>query len=141
MSKLNQPILAVVEVMSGPMDGMEIKIRKQVTNIGRMERVGLCLDCGYKFPGGFECPNCRSSKIRTEENDIILHLDRFTSRIHAHITFEDGRFWLEDRGSTNGTWLVRGESVERVTERKILSDEDTFLIGQTYLRLKTKNLT
>lgn len=122
------------------MDGMEIKINKQVVSIGRLEKYRVCLNCENRFSDGSKCPRCRSSRIRFEENDIVLPLDRFTSRIHAQMTFEGERVWLQDLGSSNGTWLVRGESEERINGREILRDGDMFLVGHTYLRLKTKNL-
>lgn len=133
--------LAIVEVMSGPMDGMKVKINKQIVSIGRLEKYKLCLNCEHRFADGSECPKCRSPRITVEENDIALPLDRFTSRIHAKITFEDKRVWLQDLGSANGTWLVRGESEERISGREILGDGDIFLVGHTYLRFKTENLT
>ena len=138
MSKFDGSTLAVVEVMSGPMDGMVVEIRKRVANIGRLEKYSACLKCGYKFLDEPRCPNCRSSEIRVEENDIVLPLDRYASRTHASITFEGGRFWLQDRGSMNGTWLVKGESLTRITGKETLNDRDMFLIGRTYLRFGAK---
>jgi predicted Zn-ribbon and HTH transcriptional regulator len=138
MSRSNEP-LAVVEVMSGPMDGMTVEIRKQVTQIGRLEKYSVCLKCGYKFLEEPRCPNCRSSDIRMDENDIVLSLDRYASRVHANITFEGGRFWLQDRGSTNGTWFTKGESLTRIVGKEVLNDKDMFLIGHTYLQFGAKN--
>ena len=86
--------LATVEVMSGPMDGMEIRIDKQVVSIGRLEKYRVCLNCDNRFSDGSECPRCRSSRIRFEENDIVLPLDRFTSRIHAKINFHQTREFM-----------------------------------------------
>jgi pSer/pThr/pTyr-binding forkhead associated (FHA) protein len=133
--------LAIVEVMSGPMDGMKVKINKQIVSIGRLEKYRLCLNCEHRFADGSECPKCRSSRTKFEENDIALPLDRFTSRIHAKIAFEGEKVWLQDLGSANGTWLVRGESEERISGRESLGDGDIFLVGHTYLRLKMGNLT
>ncbi len=43
---------------------------------------------------------------RDRGNDVVLsNLRRLVSRNHAEIWWEDGRFWLVDLGSTNGTWL------------------------------------
>lgn len=36
--------------------------------------------------------------------EVFLN-DRTVSRRHAHITFRDGRAFLEDLGSLNGTWV------------------------------------
>lgn len=68
-------VKALIEVMSGPMDGTEIRLAKEVTNIGRRS-----------------------------DNDIVLVLDPYVSRKHARITFDEGSYWLEDLNSTNGTW-------------------------------------
>ena len=141
MPRFGENTLALVEVMSGPMDGMKVKINKRVVSIGRLEKYRLCLNCGHRFADGFECPRCRSPRIKIEENDIALPLDSFTSRIHAKITFEGERVWLQDLGSTNKTYLVKGDSLKRVVEKEALGDGDMFLIGHTYLRFKTENLT
>lgn len=49
---------------------------------------------------------------RSDENTIVLD-DTFVSGEHAIIFQRDGRWWLSDRGSTNGTAVneqpVRGE--------------------------------
>ena len=141
MSKFDEAPLAVVEVMSGPMDGMTVEIRKRVVNIGRLERYSLCLKCGHKFIGEAKCPNCRSSNVRIEENDIVLPLDKYASRTHANITFEGGRFWLQDRGSTNKTWLAKEGSLKQIVGKEALKDKDIFLVGHTYLQFNTKNLS
>src|SRR5579872_2319708 len=40
--------------------------------------------------------------------------DAFTSNIHARLFRRDGSLWLEDLGSTNGTW-VNGERLDGAT--------------------------
>lgn len=134
MTRPSEPSAAVVEVMSGPMDGMTIEIKKQVTQIGRLEKYTACLKCGHKFLDDPRCPKCKSSDTKQEENDIVLSLDRYASRAHASITLEDGRFWLQDIGSTNGTCIVKGDSPTRIVKREPLNDKDMFLVGHTYLR-------
>ena len=43
---------------------------------------------------------------RAQGNDVTLSNPlRLVSRHHAEIRWEDGRFWLVDLGSANGTWL------------------------------------
>ena len=43
---------------------------------------------------------------RARGNDITLsNPRRLVSRHHAEIRWQNGRFWLVDLGSTNGTWL------------------------------------
>jgi pSer/pThr/pTyr-binding forkhead associated (FHA) protein len=65
-----------VELLSGPMDGLEFEIAKQTATVGREEM-----------------------------NDVPLALDGLVSRQHARISFENGEYWLEDLGSRNGTFV------------------------------------
>jgi len=51
------------------------------------------------------------------------------SRDHARITFQDGRFWLDDLNSTNGTYL----NGQRVFSRAPLRRGDQIRVGRTDL--------
>lgn len=51
------------------------------------------------------------------------------SRDHARITFQDGRFWLDDLDSTNGTYL----NGQRVFSRAPLRRGDQIRVGRTIL--------
>ena len=64
---------------------------------------------------------------REPSNQIILDDDRYTSRYHAWVTYENGKFYLEDLGSTNGT-LLNGELVEKQEQ---LRSGDKIKIGGT----------
>jgi len=64
---------------------------------------------------------------RDSDNDIVHINDSFVSRFHAWITFEQGRFWVEDLGSTNGT-LLNGEPLKR---RELLACGDKIKIGES----------
>jgi pSer/pThr/pTyr-binding forkhead associated (FHA) protein len=55
------------------------------------------------------------------------------SRRHARITFADGKYLLEDLGSTNGTFINRGKRLSPGT-RQSLSDGDEIIVGKTFLR-------
>jgi pSer/pThr/pTyr-binding forkhead associated (FHA) protein len=55
------------------------------------------------------------------------------SRRHARITFSDGKYVLEDLGSTNGTFVNRGKRLAPGT-RQPLSDGDEIIVGKTFLR-------
>lgn len=46
---------------------------------------------------------------RGTNNDVVLP-DSFASQEHARLFNRDGEVWLEDLGSTNGTW-VNGERI------------------------------
>jgi len=62
---------------------------------------------------------------RAEDNDVIL-ADNRSSRNHAMITNNNGRFFIRDLGSSNGTFV--GEV--RITEQP-LSDGDHIRLGDT----------
>jgi hypothetical protein len=57
------------------------------------------------------------------------------SRKHARIYFEDGQYSIEDKGSTNGTFVNRGRRLIPGT-KLILNDGDEIIVGKTFLRLK-----
>ena len=77
----------------------------------------------------------RKVKIgRGPSNQVIIPDDTFTSRNHAWITFEDGEFWLEDLGSTNGT-LLNGHPV---VKRQVLSSGDKIRVGHTELTFEVE---
>ena len=65
-----------LEVLSGPMDGSEFFLQKEITTIGREEK-----------------------------NDILMPFDTSISRHHSKISFENECYWLEDVGSRNGTYI------------------------------------
>lgn len=55
------------------------------------------------------------------------------SRRHARITLTDGKYLLEDLGSTNGTFINRGKRLSPGT-RQTLNDGDEIIVGKTFLR-------
>ncbi|MFN2514658.1 MAG: FHA domain-containing protein [Pyrinomonadaceae bacterium] len=57
------------------------------------------------------------------------------SRRHARITFHDGKYFLEDLGSTNGTFINRGKRLSPGT-RQPLNDGDEIIVGKTFLRFR-----
>ena len=61
---------------------------------------------------------------RAGSNAIIVN-DDFASAEHARIMLDGGKWWLEDRGSRNGTRL----NGDIVTRRTILADGDLIGIG------------
>ena len=57
------------------------------------------------FPDGVEHELTESVSVgRDPTNDLVLESSA-VSREHAAVTFQDGRWYLEDRGSFNGTYL------------------------------------
>ncbi len=60
------------------------------------------------------------------------------SRRHARITFNDGKYQLEDLGSTNGTFINRGKRLSP-GDRQPLKDGDEIIVGKTFLRFHVMN--
>jgi len=55
------------------------------------------------------------------------------SRRHARITLSNGQYFLEDLGSTNGTFINRGKRLSP-GQRQALCDGDEIIVGKTFLR-------
>jgi len=55
------------------------------------------------------------------------------SRRHGRITLRDGQYFLEDQGSTNGTFVNRGKRLPP-GYRQPLRDGDEIIVGKTFLR-------
>ena len=68
---------------------------------------------------------------RDAGNDIALP-DEAASARHATLAVDDGEWWIEDLGSTNGT-LVNGV---RIAKRERLRPGDEIAIGRVALRLE-----
>ncbi len=66
---------------------------------------------------------------RGPSNQVVIPDDSFASRNHAWIVYEEGEFWIEDLGSTNGT-LLNGHPVMK---RHCLSAGDKIRVGHTEL--------
>ena len=67
---------------------------------------------------------------READNDLVVE-DPKTSRNHAHITRDNGVWYLRDLGSSDGTWTDAGR-----VDRLELADGAVFRIGRTYLRFE-----
>lgn len=64
---------------------------------------------------------------RADSNGVCLPDDLAASAVHARVRIADRQVWLEDLGSTNGTYLNGG----RVTEAIPLAVGDRVQIGST----------
>jgi len=93
-----------LEIIGGPMDGQVYSFKKSVT-IGRD-------------------PNC----------EIPLQLDNYLSRRHAQILVIPPECFLEDLGSTNGTFIED----ERLTQRVLLKNGQHFRVGKTLMQIYWK---
>ena len=57
------------------------------------------------------------------------------SRRHARIKFIDGKYLIEDLGSTNGTYVNRGRRLLPGNPH-ILNDGDEVIVGKTFMRFQ-----
>jgi pSer/pThr/pTyr-binding forkhead associated (FHA) protein len=55
------------------------------------------------------------------------------SRRHARIVLRNGQYFIEDLGSTNGTFINRGRRL-LPGDRQPLRDGDEIIVGKTFLR-------
>ena len=68
---------------------------------------------------------------RSKDADVRID-DRYASSIHARVFSREGRFFVEDMNSTNGT-LLNGATLQGEAEA---IDGDTVQIGDTVFRLE-----
>ena len=64
---------------------------------------------------------------RTSNCAISIPDDAFVSQIHARVFTSEGTAWLEDLGSTNGTYL----NGTRITDAVVLSKGDRIQVGSS----------
>jgi pSer/pThr/pTyr-binding forkhead associated (FHA) protein len=65
---------------------------------------------------------------RAPTSDILLSKDKLTSRRHATVSYENGKYSIRDEHSANGTFL-NGQQLEEMTPRT-LQDGDHIGIGE-----------
>ena len=58
---------------------------------------------------------------------VPIDYDTYASNLHARVFRLDGELWVDDLGSTNGTWV----NTERITERTRLEKGDLLQVGST----------
>src|SRR6204780_665233 len=84
-----------------------------------------------KYQGG-EFPVAAEKQIlvgRSSDLDMVL-VEDMVSRKHARIAMQADQIWIEDLGSTNGTF-VNGEKIKRAR----LKEGDRVLIGTSILKV------
>ncbi len=81
-----------------------------------------------RFPLGNE-----TSLGRSPGCGIALAEDTFVSQVHARVFRRDGRVWVEDLGSTNGTYV----NDARIGPPVALNVGDRVQVGQTVLELSS----
>jgi adenylate cyclase len=91
-------------------------------------------------------PSGKTNPFATKSEAILIgrqmprrpgHLSLEDSRIsgrHAQITFDGEDYWIEDLGSSNGTWIDKKKLQPHIKVK--LTPGSTVLVGQTILRLE-----
>jgi FHA domain len=105
-------IYATLVIERGESAGTEFSLAADESNIGRWDA-----DNGI-FPD-----------VDLDKHDPEAKI----SRRHARILRQDGKFLIEDLGSTNGTFVNRGRRL-LPGNKNILNDGDEIIIGKTFLR-------
>lgn len=90
-----------IKMVSGAMRGTEVPIRNPVVTLGR-----------------------------SSDADIQVH-DVLISRVHCKLIWEDKQWYIEDLGSTNGTWMVG----RKVDKKVPLPMKTSIRIGNTIFEL------
>ncbi|MAS33484.1 MAG: hypothetical protein CL610_05720 [Anaerolineaceae bacterium] len=75
---------------------------------------------------------------RHDSSDICLNNDTYVSRHHARLHYQGQQFWIEDRDSTNGTYIeVSTHEDVQVIDRVSLQYGQLFRVGRTWLRVES----
>ena len=69
---------------------------------------------------------------RAEDNQVILPADGYASASHARIYWDNGIWWIEDLGSSNGTSV----NDQLLTKPHQLSPLDVIKVGRTFFRIE-----
>lgn len=87
--------------------------------------------CLVVLHSGHEIPLGEPSTL-VRRRDVNLADTMISREKHARILCQGGQFWLEDMGSTNGTYL----NEQRIFEAKLLQHGDIIRLGQTQLQFR-----
>lgn len=149
-------VLAVVAVIRTDIYGTQVRTRSTRSTRARSTSQPAAVPAGASFPAepagpGFGRNAPRSLAVtegslagttinltgtpilvgRNPEATLVLD-DDYASGRHARIYPDGGRWYVEDLGSTNGTFLGR----ERLSGPTVLSAGSTLRIGQTVIELR-----
>ncbi len=107
-------------------------LRATVTTSGRsLGRLVVVASPEGRPPAGSSIPLDAITSLGRDVNNSITVEDSFVSAEHAVLTFRGRAWYLEDRGSTNGTY-VNGHRIDRPVA---LSFGDELMVGRVRMRL------
>jgi hypothetical protein len=108
-------------------------LRATVADAGRaLGRLVVVASPEGRPQAGASIPLDAVNTIGRDVNNSIVIDDSFASAEHAVLTFRGRAWFVEDRGSTNGTWL-NGQRVESYLP---LGYGDELQVGQVRMRLE-----
>ncbi len=87
------------------------------------------------LPPDSEFPLMPLTRLGRAPTNTVHLPDSFASNEHAVIAYRSGNWWLEDRSSSNGTFI----NGDRVSESVILCDGDLLGIGRVMLRVQIED--
>jgi FHA domain len=103
--------------------------------LGQTIRTGrLVVDQSPTFDTGevFELDSVPLTIGRAEQNDVPLDGDEFASARHVRVEPRRDGVWVQDLGSTNGTYV----NAVRIDRPRKLVDGDVVRVGETDLRFE-----
>jgi len=108
-------------------------LRTTITETGRaLGRLIVVGSPGGVPPEGLSVPLDAVTSLGRDVNNSIVVEDDFASADHAVLTFRGRAWYVEDRGSTNGTYL-NGQRVENVAP---MGFGDELQVGRVRFRLE-----
>jgi len=114
--------------------------------LSRNNKATLTIERGDSVGAEFAISGTESNIGRWDaDNGIFPDIDLDTvdqeakvSRRHARIIFRDGKYFVEDLGSTNGTYVNRGRRLLPGIPQ-VLADGDEIIVGKTFFRFNISN--
>ncbi|CAK76878.1 unnamed protein product (macronuclear) [Paramecium tetraurelia] len=138
-SKLELEIGMVIELGSNQFEIQQLTSNNQTVEVVMLIIEGL--NSSEKHIIALNPQKCVTTVGRKQTADLTFSEDHHLSNIHAKICLIEGRVYLEDMGSTNGSWL-RLSKEGLFSQLYPLQNQTAFKIGttSTYLCKRTTQL-
>jgi hypothetical protein len=119
----------VAAVMSGARSGITTAHATLIINRGRSAGKEFPVHEDEAYIGRWDADSGIFPDVDLDSDDPEAKV----SRRHARITRRSEQYFIEDLGSTNGTFVNRGRRL-LPGDRQLLNDGDEIIIGKTFLR-------